>query len=157
MTITSTVTTGRPRSAVIAVQILRFAAQEHRRHRAWKGTLPPDKRREVEIAETAAIWGAAYAAHRHMSKKYHENQARLATSAMGQTMPDGVTPRPTDRIAALRQQAAMHCQSQQQPVPAGQVFPDPAAYLQQRRDAMNFSSSDQLMDRMTYGPGGRNG
>jgi hypothetical protein len=73
----------------LAVQVIRETARAYRQYRTWKAGLSPEDRAKVELAETAAIWGGAAILHEHRKA----TSARLASSVMGRTMPDGVTPR----------------------------------------------------------------
>lgn len=84
----------------VIAAIAKAAAAEHRRYREWKASLPPEQRMAVELAEAAAMAAAAVAMHEH----HKRTDARLTSSAMGCTMPDGHTPRPSQRIASYRQQ-----------------------------------------------------
>lgn len=90
---------------VLALQVIvgvaKAAAAEHRRYVAWKETLPHEQRAAIELAEAAALTAAAIAAH----ERHKRTNARLSASVMGYTMPDGRTPRPSQRIAAYQQQA----------------------------------------------------
>jgi hypothetical protein len=84
----------------VLVQVAEIAAAEHRRYREWKASLTPQQRMAVELSETAALTAAAVAWHKHNKQV----DARLTSSVMGWTMPDGVTPRPSQRAALRHQQ-----------------------------------------------------
>ncbi len=85
----------------VTAAIATAAAADHRRYHEWKSSLPPEERAAVELAEAAAMAAAAVAVH----ERHKRTNARLTSSVMGLTMPDGHTPRPTQRIASYRQQA----------------------------------------------------
>jgi len=102
--------------AWLLAAIVRTAAAEHQRYRAWKARLTPEQRAAVELAEAAAT--AAVVA---MWEHHKRTDARLTSSVMGRTMPDGHTPRPSQRIEAYRQQA---------PLAPGPVAQDPTAASQ---------------------------
>jgi hypothetical protein len=91
--------------------IVRTAAAEHQRYCAWKASLTPEQRLAVELAEAAAVTAAAIAMREH----HRHTDARLTSSVMGRAMPDGQSLRPSDRIAAYRQQAALRDPDPQQP------------------------------------------
>jgi hypothetical protein len=84
----------------VLVQVAEIAAAEHRRYREWKASLTPQQRMAVELSETAALTAAAVAWHKHNKQV----DTRLTSSVMGWTMPDGVTPRPSQRAALRHQQ-----------------------------------------------------
>jgi len=77
----------------VVAGIAKAAAAEHRRYRDWKAALPPE--------QCAALMATASAIH----KRHKRANARLTSSVMGRTMPDGRTPRPSQRIASGRPQA----------------------------------------------------
>jgi hypothetical protein len=79
--------------------MVRAAAAEHRRYRAWRASLTPEQRAAVELAEAVAATAAAIAMWEH----HKGTGARLTGSVMGYTLPDGQTTRPSYRIAAYRQ------------------------------------------------------
>jgi hypothetical protein len=107
---------------VVVAAIAHVAAGEHRQYRAWKASLPPEERMAVELAEAAALTAAAIAWHEHNKRV----DARLTSSVMGYTMPDGHTMRPSDRIASYQQRAALRHPAPQQVWGA----PDPTAASQ---------------------------
>jgi hypothetical protein len=86
----------------VVTQVVKFSVQQHRRYRAWKASLTPQQRAAVDLAEAAAMTAAGIA----MRQRHKRTNARLFSSVMGHTMPDGHTMRPTDRIAFYRQRAA---------------------------------------------------
>lgn len=85
-------------AAWIAVRLVRAAAAEHRRYQAWKASLPPGQRAAVEAGEAVALAAAALAWHEHNKR----TSARLTSSVMGRTMPDGRTPRLTQQLPPRR-------------------------------------------------------
>ena len=87
----------------MVTEVVRFSAQQHRRYREWKESLTPQQRAAVDLAEAAAMTAADLAMRQH----HKRTNARLFSSVMGHTMPDGHTMRPTDRIASYRQQSEM--------------------------------------------------
>ena len=96
---------------LIVAAIVRAAAAEHQRYRAWKASLTPEQRLAVELAEAAAATATAIALWEH----HKAVDARLTSSVMGHTMPDGHTMRPTDRLASYRQRAAVRHPARQPP------------------------------------------
>jgi len=66
-------------AAWLLAAILRAAATEHQRYRAWKASLTPEKRAAVELAETAAAATAAIAMWEHHKRV----DAWLTSSVMG--------------------------------------------------------------------------
>ena len=95
----------------IVTEVVKFSAQQHRRYREWKASLTPEQRAAADLAEAAAITAAAVA----MWKHHKRTDARLTSSVMGRTMPDGHTMRPSDRLASYRQQAGMRQPAPQPP------------------------------------------
>ena len=87
----------------VVTKVVNFSAQQHRRYREWKASLTPQQRAAADLAEAAAMTDAAIAMWEH----HKRTNARLFSSVMGRTMPDGHTMRPSDRLAAYRQQAAL--------------------------------------------------
>jgi hypothetical protein len=87
-------------AGVIIAGITREGAAQARRYQAWKASLSPQDRAMVKAAEATAMVAGSILLHQH-SKAVNE---RLRSSVMGHTMPDGVTPRPTDRIRARHEQ-----------------------------------------------------
>jgi len=87
----------------VVTQVVKFSAQQHRRYREWKASLTPQQQAAADLAEAAAMTGAAIAMREH----HKRTDARLTSSIMGRTMPDGHTMRPSDRLASYRQRAAM--------------------------------------------------
>ncbi|MGH3403810.1 MAG: hypothetical protein ACRDRJ_15125 [Streptosporangiaceae bacterium] len=65
----------------VLVTLMRAAAGEHQRYRAWKASLTPEQRAAVELAEAAVAGAAAVAMWEH----HRRADARLSASAMGQT------------------------------------------------------------------------
>ena len=86
----------------VVTEVMKFSAQQHRRYREWKASLTPQQRAAVDLAEAAAMTAAVVA----MRKHHKRTDARLTSSVMGRTMPDGRTPRPSQRIASCRPQAS---------------------------------------------------
>jgi hypothetical protein len=84
--------------------------------------LTPEQRTAVELAEATAMTAAAVA----LWERHKRVDARLTSSVMGRTMPDGHTMRPSDRIASYRQQSEMRHPVPQQAWGA----PDPTAASQ---------------------------
>jgi hypothetical protein len=70
---------------VVVAGITRAVATEHRRYREWKAALTPEQRAAVGLAEAAALTAAAIAMWEHHKRV----DARLTSSVMGRTMPDG--------------------------------------------------------------------
>ena len=103
----------------VVTKVVNFSAQQHRRYREWKASLTPQQRAAADLAEAAAMTDAAMAMWEH----HKRTNARLFSSVMGRTMPDGHTMRPSDRIAAYRQQAALRYPAPRQAWGA----PDPTA------------------------------
>jgi len=96
--------------------IAKAIAAEHQRYLAWKAALTPEQRAAVELGELAALTAAAIAMH----ERHKRRDAELTSSVMGYTMPDGYTPRPSQRIAAYREiRQSMPC-AQEAPWQAGQ-------------------------------------
>ena len=87
----------------VVTEVVKFSAQQHRRYREWKASLTPQQRAAADLAEAAAMTAAAVAMWEH----HKRTNARLTSSVMGHTMPDGHTMRPSDRLASYRQRAAM--------------------------------------------------
>jgi len=83
----------------VVTEVVKFSAQQHRRYREWKASLTPQQRAAVDLAEAAAMTAAAIA----MQERHKRTDARLTSSVMGRTMPDGHTLRPSQRIAYYRQ------------------------------------------------------
>jgi hypothetical protein len=107
----------------VVTEVVKFSAQQHRRYREWKASLTPQQRAAAGLAEAAAMTVAAVA----MRKRHKRTDARLTSSVMGYTMPDGHTMQPSDRLASYRQRAAMRHPAPQQAWGA----PDPTAASQQ--------------------------
>jgi hypothetical protein len=99
----------------------RIAVAEHRRYVAWKASLTPGQRAWVNAVEVAA----AVAATAEIIHHAREMNRRNTSSAMGHTMPDGYSPRPSQQLAALRQQTADY-ETGLVPPPAGFGSPQPA-------------------------------
>ena len=106
----------------VVTQVVKFSAQQHRRYRVWKASLTPQQRAAVDLAEAAAMTAAAVAMWEH----HKRTDARLTSSVMGRTMPDGHTMRPSDRLASYRQRAALRRPAWEQAWEA----PDPKAASQ---------------------------
>ena len=85
----------------VVIEVVKFSAQQHRRYREWKASLTPQQRAAVDLAEAAAMTAAVIAMREH----HKRTDARLTSSVMGHTMPDGHTMRPSDRLASYRQRA----------------------------------------------------
>jgi hypothetical protein len=98
----------------VIVKSAKFWAEQRRRYQEWKASLTPEQRAAVELGEAAA----AVVATLEMIHHAREMGRRNTSSAMGYTMPDGHSPRPSQRLAALRQQTADH-QAGLVPPPAG--------------------------------------
>jgi hypothetical protein len=79
----------------VIVEAAQAAPAEHRRYREWKAGLPPEQRPVVELAEAAAL--AAVSLH----ERHKRVDAQLTASVVRNTMPDGITPRPTQRSHRL--------------------------------------------------------
>jgi hypothetical protein len=94
----------------VVTQVVKFSAQQHRRYREWKASLTPQQRAAVDLAEAAAMTAAAA-----MRQRHKRTDARLTSSVLGYTLPDGHTMRPTDRLASYRQRAAMRHPAPQPP------------------------------------------
>ena len=94
----------------VVTRVVKFSAQQHRRYREWKASLTPQQRAAADLAEAAAMTAAAVAMWQH----HKRTDARLASSVMGHTMPDGHTMRPSDRIASYRQRSEMRHAAPQQ-------------------------------------------
>ena len=87
----------------VVTEVVKFSAQQHRRYREWKASLTPQQRAAVDLAEAAAMTAAAVAMREH----HKRTNARLFSSVMGHTMPDGHTMRPSDRLTSNRQRSAV--------------------------------------------------
>lgn len=98
--------------------ILRAAAAEHRRYRAWKASLPPRHRAAVELAELAALSTAAYVVHEHHKRA----DARLSASVLGQA--------PLNQVHAAMKSVSAGVMARSQAPWAGQPAHDPAAASQ---------------------------
>jgi hypothetical protein len=103
---------------VVIAGIAKAAAGEHRRYHEWKASLLPEQRMAVELAKAAALTAAAIA----MWERHKRVDARLTSSVMGRTMPDGHTMRPADRLASYRQRSEMR-----HPAPQPWAAPDTTA------------------------------
>jgi hypothetical protein len=73
----------------VVIEVVKFSAQQHRRYREWKASLTPQQRAAADLAEAAAVTAAAIALREH----HKRTSARLASSVLGYTMPDGHTMR----------------------------------------------------------------
>jgi hypothetical protein len=102
----------------LGAAVVRAAAAERQRYRAWKATLAPEQRMAVELSETAALTAAAVAWHQHHKRL----DARLSASVMGQA--------PLNRVHAgmMDVSASMMTRSQcEQPTPSADTDPMTAA------------------------------
>ena len=85
----------------VVTEVVKFSAQQHRQYREWKASLTPQQRAAVDLAEVAAMAATAVAMWEH----HRRINARLSSSVLGHTMPDGHTMRPSDRLGSYRQRA----------------------------------------------------
>jgi hypothetical protein len=69
-------------------------------YKEWMASLTLEERAGVYLAEAVATAEAAWRAREHRKQV----DARLTSSVMGYTGPDGVTPTPTDQLRAMREQ-----------------------------------------------------
>ena len=118
----------------VVTQVVKFSAQQHRSYREWKASLTPQQRAAVDLAKAAAMTAAAVA----MWQRHKRTDARLTSSVMGRTMPDGHTMRPTDRLASYRLRAAVRHSAPQQAWGA----PDPATASRRRSRGITRSTGD---------------
>jgi hypothetical protein len=112
----------------VVAGIARAVAAEHRRYREWKAG--PAAR--AAGGGRAGRGGGGDRSPIAMWEHHKRVDARLTSSVMGYTMPDGHIPRPSDRIAAYRQQAALHHPAPQQLWTAPDMTPDPHAAARQK-------------------------
>lgn len=84
----------------VIVWVLSQLVADIHRHQQWMASLTAEQRGSVILAEAAAAIAAASESREHQKRL----DARLTASVMGYTMPDGVTPRPTDLLRTLHEE-----------------------------------------------------